>query len=80
MGTFLVFPLQVIDTHDYDLPEDRLDESVYSWSNTDWVMDIQDLNEREEMMEMMGIGSDFDITKSPFFNKIVIIESHRSIA
>ena len=39
----------------------------------DWIMDIEDLNEREEMMEMMGIGNDFDITKSPFFNKIVII-------
>ena len=29
-------------------------------------MDIEDQNERDEMMEMMGIGSDFDIKKSPF--------------
>ena len=32
----------------------------------DWIMDIEDLNERSEMMTMMGIGTDFDITQSPF--------------
>ena len=36
-------------------------------------MEIEDIVEREEMMEMMGIGSDFDITRSPFYNKIVIL-------
>ena len=39
----------------------------------EWITAIEDKSERNEMMSMMGIGSDFDITKSPFYNKIVIL-------
>ena len=74
-GTFPRFSLsQVIDTDDYDLPEDIDWMSQFIPGQLpDWIMDIEDQNERDEMMEMMGIGSDFDIKKSPFYNKIVII-------
>ena len=65
---------QVIDTYDYDLPEDMDWMSQFIPGQVpDWIMDIEDLKERNSMMEMMGIGSDFDITKSPFYEKIVII-------
>ena len=74
-GTFPRFSLsQVIDTDDYDLPEDIDWMSQFIPGQLpDWILDIEDQNERDEMMEMMGIGSDFDIKKSPFYNKIVII-------
>ena len=74
-GTFPRFSLsQVIDTDDYDLPEDIDWMSQFIPGQLpDWIMDIEDQNERDEMMKMMGIGSDFDIKKSPFYNKIVII-------
>ena len=36
-------------------------------------MEIDNEQDRKDMMLMMGIGSDFDITQSPFYNKIVII-------
>ena len=38
-----------------------------------WIKAIEDPNERQEMMEAMGIGEEFDKTKSPFYNKIVVI-------
>ena len=74
-GTFPRFSLsQVIDTQDYNLPEDIDWMSQFIPGQIpDWIMDIEDQNERSEMMEMMGIGTDFDIKKSPFYNKIVII-------
>ena len=74
-GTFPRYSLsQILDTQDFDLPED-LDwmSSFLPGEIPDWIMEIEDQIERNEMMEMMGIGSEFDITKSPFFNKIVII-------
>ena len=74
-GTFPRFSLsQILDTQDYDLPED------IDWMSTflpgqvpDWISAIENETERKEMMEMMGIGTDFDITQSPFYNKIVIL-------
>ncbi|MFQ6614178.1 MAG: adenylate/guanylate cyclase domain-containing protein, partial [Fidelibacterota bacterium] len=39
----------------------------------DWIQSIEDSTERQEMMDLMGIGSSFDITQSPFYNKIVIV-------
>ena len=39
----------------------------------EWILAIEDDSERNEMMSMMGIGADFDITQSPFYNKIVIL-------
>ena len=74
-GTFPRFSLsQIIDTQDYEIPEDIDWMSQFLPGQVpDWIMDIEDLNERSEMMTMMGIGTDFDITQSPFYNKIVII-------
>ena len=65
---------QILDTQDFDMPED-IDwmSSFLPGEIPDWIMEIEDIVEREEMMELMGIGSDFDITKSPFYNKIVIL-------
>ena len=39
----------------------------------EWISAIEDESEKNEMMKMMGIGSGFDITQSPFYNKIVIL-------
>ena len=74
-GTFPRFSLsQILDTQDYDLPED------IDWMSNflpgevpDWISAIENETERKEMMEMMGIGTDFDLTQSPFYNKIVIL-------
>ena len=74
-GTFPRFSLsQILDTQDYDLPEDIDWMSQFLPGEIpEWIMAIEDESERNEMMIMMGIGSEFDITKSPFYNKIVIL-------
>ena len=74
-GTFPRFSLsQILDTQDYDLPEDLDWMSQFLPGQVPgWVMAIEDENERKEMMTMLGIGSDFDITQSPFYNKIVLL-------
>ena len=74
-GTFPRFSLsQILDTQDYNLPEDIDWMSQFIPGQLpDWILAIEDSVERSEMMAMMGLGTDFDITKSPFYNKIVII-------
>ena len=74
-GTFPRFSLsQILDTQDYDIPEDIDWMSQFLPGEIpEWITAIEDESERNEMMTMMGIGSDFDITKSPFYNKIVIL-------
>ena len=74
-GTFPRFSLsQVIDTQDYELPEDIDWMSQFIPGQLpDWILQIEDLDERSEMMTMMGLGTEFDIRESPFYNKIVII-------
>ena len=74
-GTFPRYSLsQVLDTQDYDIPEDIDWMSQFLPGQVpDWVLSIEDETERNEMMAMLGLGSDFDITQSPFYNKIVIL-------
>jgi len=74
-GTFPRFSLsQIIDTQDYDLPED-LDwmSQFIPGEIPDWILAIEDEAERNDMMAMMGLGADFDLKQSPFYNKIVIL-------
>ena len=74
-GTFPRFSLsQILDTQDYDLPEDIDWMSQFLPGEIpDWLLAIEDETEQKEMMEIMGVGSDFDITQSPFYNKIVVL-------
>ena len=74
-GTFPRFSLsQILDTQDYDLPEDIDWMSQFIPGEIpDWISALETESEKKEMMEMMGVGQDFDITKSPFFDKIVIL-------
>ena len=52
-----VFSFPSYDTDDYDLPEDIDWMSQFIPGQLpDWILDIEDQNERDEMMEMMGIG------------------------
>ncbi len=77
-GTFPRYSLAyIVDTDEVTLrsPEEDID-----WMNQfmpgvipDWIQAIEDPAEREEMMAIMGLGDDFDITSSPFYNKIVVI-------
>ena len=39
----------------------------------DWIKAIEDDKERQEMIDVMGIGSDNELSNSPFYNKIVVI-------
>ena len=74
-GTFPRYSLsQILDTQDYDLPED-LDwmSQFIPGEMPNWILSIEDEAERKDMMAMMGLGADFDITQSPFYNKIVIL-------
>ena len=74
-GTFPRYSLsQILDTQDYDLPED-LDwmSQFIPGEIPEWILSIEDEAERKDMMAMMGLGADFDITQSPFYNKIVIL-------
>ena len=74
-GTFPRFSLsQILDTQDYDLPEDIDWMSQFIPGEIpDWISALETEKEKKEMMKMMGIGQDFDIKKSPFFDKIVIL-------
>ena len=39
-----------------------------------WINDIDDPSiDKNQLMSELGIGLDFDITQSPFYNKIVLI-------
>ncbi|NIA18796.1 MAG: CHASE2 domain-containing protein, partial [Simkaniaceae bacterium] len=77
-GTFPRYSLAyIVDTDMVTLnnPEEDID-----WMNQfipgeipDWIRAIEDSTERAEMMAIMGVGADFDITASPFYNKIVVI-------
>ena len=76
-NTFQRFSLyQILDTKNFDLSGDNdLDwmSQFMPGEIPSWILAIEDKTERDEMMKMMGIGEDFNIKKSPFYNKIVII-------
>ena len=77
-GTFPKYSLAyVIDTEDVTLrdPIEDLDwmSQFLPGEIPEWITAIEDPQERQEMMEAMGIGDEYDITQSPFFNKIVVI-------
>ena len=74
-GTFPRYSLtQVIDTKEFELSEDIDWMSQFLPGEIpDWIIKIEDDKEKKEMMELMGIGNEFDISSSPFYNKIVII-------
>ncbi len=76
-NTFPRFSLyQILDTKEFEL----LGNNDLDWMSQfmpgeipDWISAIEDDKERTEMMKMMNIGEEFDIKKSPFYNKIVIV-------
>jgi len=76
--TFNRYPLSnVVDVADVDLND--FDEDT-DWMSQflpgevpQWLEEIDDPEMRAELMEELGIGAEFDITESPFYNKIVLI-------
>ena len=77
-GTFPKYSLAyVIDTKDVTLrdPIEDLDwmDQFIPGEIPDWIQAIDNLQERQEMMEAMGISEEYDVTNSPFYNKIVVI-------
>ncbi len=77
-GTFPRYSLAyIIDNADIDLrdPEEDIDwmDQFIPGQIPDWIATIEDSVERQDMMELMGVGTSFDITQSPFYNKIVIV-------
>jgi len=74
-GTFPRYSLtQVIDTKEFELSEDIDWMSQFLPGEIpDWIIEIEDDKEKKAMMELMGIGNEFDVSRSPFYNKIVII-------
>lgn len=78
-GTYPRYSLAyIIDTDEITL-RDEVEDS--NWMSQflpgeeipDWIQAIEDPEERQMTMELMGIGAEFDVTMSPFYNKIVII-------
>lgn len=77
-GTFPRFSVaHVIDTEEIDLKDSMED---VDWMTQflpgelpEWIMAIEDSADREATIEALGIGGEFDITQTPFYNKIVII-------
>ena len=75
--TFNRYPLaNIIDDSSYDL--DPIYEDT-NWMDQflpgivpDYILAIEDLDQRKLMMDMLGIGTN-DLTKSPFYNKIVVV-------
>lgn len=77
-GTFPKFSLAyVIDTDDIELrdPAEDIDwmSQFLPGEIPEWIEEIEDPAEKQEMIELMGIGGDFDVTQTPFYNKIVVI-------
>ena len=76
-NTFPRFSLyQILDTKDFELPGDNdLDwmSQFMPGEVPSWILAIENAKERNEMMKVMNIGAEFDIKKSPFYNKVVII-------
>ena len=74
-GTYPRFSLsQILDTQHFDLPEDIDWMSQFIPGEIpEWISQLESEKERNEMMEMMGLGNDFNIKDSPFYNKIVIL-------
>ena len=76
--TFNRYPLSnVVDVEDVDLND--FDEDT-DWMSQflpgeipQWLKEIEDAETRAQLMEELGLGTDFDITRSPFYNKIVLI-------
>ncbi|MDP7609480.1 MAG: adenylate/guanylate cyclase domain-containing protein, partial [Candidatus Marinimicrobia bacterium] len=67
----------VIDTGDYDLRDPNSDvdwmTSFLPGEIPEWIMSIEDPVARKTTMDALGISTEFDVTKTPFYNKIVII-------
>ena len=77
-GTFAKYSLAyVIDTEDVTLrdPIEDIDwmSQFIPGEIPDWIDAIKDPQEKAEMMAAMGLGDEFDLKNSPFYNKIVII-------
>jgi len=77
--TFNRYPLSnVIDVFDVDLTDIDEDtdwmENFLPGETPQWILDIDDpLIDKYQLMSELGIGSEFDVTQSPFYNKIVLI-------
>ena len=39
----------------------------------EWIDAIEDLGDRQQTMEALGISGEFDVTKSPFYKQVVLI-------
>ena len=77
-GTFPRFSVaHVIDTEDVDLqnPLEDVDwmTQFIPGEIPEWINAIEDPVDRVATMEALGIGANFDVTKTPFYNKIVVI-------
>ena len=77
-GTFPRFSVaHVIDTEDVDLqnPLEDVDwmTQFIPGEIPEWINAIEDPIDRAATMEALGIGANFDVTKTPFYNKIVVI-------
>jgi len=68
---------QIMDTKDYELKyaEEDLDwmDQFLPGEMPEWIKSIEDPIERNEMAITFGFGESYDVTKSPFYNKIVIL-------
>lgn len=74
-GTYPHYSLAyIIDTEEITLrdPMEDIDwmDQFLPGKMPEWIMEIEDPVERQELIERMGLG---DITNSPFYNKIVLI-------
>lgn len=77
-ATFQRFSLaQIIDTEDFMLsnPDEDVDwmDQFISGKIPDWINAVEDSVEKLSLIELFGLGKNFDVKKSPFYNKIVLI-------
>ena len=62
-----------VDLNDLDEDTDWM-ENFLPGEIPQWINDIDDPSiDKNQLMSELGIGLDFDITQSPFYNKIVLI-------
>ena len=61
-----------VDLNDFDEDTDWMSQFLPG-EVPQWLEEIEGPQERQLLMEELGIGTDFDITESPFYDKIVLI-------
>ena len=72
-GLPLIIDTQEVELRVWEEDNDWMSQFLPDQKIPKWLAEIEGEAERKEMMELMGVGEYFDITQSPFYNKVIFI-------